>query len=500
MPEDKQRKAKALLLLQQKKELTEGLPHLFGMKHYKWSRAFYESRNSHNLLCAANQIGKSSAQVRKVIHWATEDTLWPSLWRKQPRQFWYLYPTRDVASIEVEKKWIPELLPRGKFKDHPKYGWDIEKKGSNHVFAIHFRSGVSLYFKSYETEVSNLQTGSVDALFTDEELPVDLFDELNLRLAATDGYFHMVFTATLGQEFWKEVIEHRNSQKLKNALKIQVSMYDCLQYEDGSASHWTTEKIERIKASCRSEAEIQRRVYGKFVKEDGLKYPGFTRETSVCKPFEIPKDHLIFAGIDPGGGGNGHPAAITFVACSPDFKKGYVFKGWRGDKEVTTSADVLKKYLDLKEGLTVACAYYDWANKDIYTIASRLGIPLVAADKSHERGEQVFNVLLKSGMLQIFDIPDLRPLMGELESLLLTAKKQSARDDYIDATRYAITPLPWNYSAIGGFVKATGGKKEQFNMNSDRRSIVLGANGYVDPKAFATVDDEIAEWAELYEP
>jgi len=74
-------------LLQEKRKIQALLPHLYSWPWYPWARAFFESRNKINLLCAANQISKSSTQIRKCIHWATATELWPSLWKTTPRQF-----------------------------------------------------------------------------------------------------------------------------------------------------------------------------------------------------------------------------------------------------------------------------------------------------------------------------------------------------------------------------------------------------------------------------
>ena len=225
-------------LLKQQLKLQEGLPHLYGWKWYPWARKFYESRNKMTLLCAANQISKSSTQIRKCIDWATNQHKWKTLWKRRPYQFWYLYPTKEVATIEFNKKCITEFLPRGEFKDDPIYGWTAEYR-SRDIFALHFNCGVSVYFKAYSQDVQHLQTGSCDAIFTDEELPEELYDELNIRTAATDGYFSMVFTATLVQQIWRDAIEGRGYiEKFPDALKIQVSMYDCLEYEDGTKAHW----------------------------------------------------------------------------------------------------------------------------------------------------------------------------------------------------------------------------------------------------------------------
>src|SRR6185295_15948148 len=77
----------------------ENLPHIYGFPWYSWAKDFFDSTNRFNFLCAANQISKSSTQIRKAIHWATEKSLWEGLWPgRNVSQFWYLYPTRPVAT------------------------------------------------------------------------------------------------------------------------------------------------------------------------------------------------------------------------------------------------------------------------------------------------------------------------------------------------------------------------------------------------------------------
>jgi hypothetical protein len=489
-------KLQQIALLRQKIQLAEGLPHLWGMSWYQWAWDFFQSTNRYNFLCAANQISKSSTQIRKCIDWATDVGKWPSLWRKRPLQFWYLYPTREVATIEFEKKWVEEWLPKGSYKDHPQYGWRGEYK-NKYIWAIHFNTGVTVYFKTYATDAQHLQSGSVDAIFADEELPFALYPELNMRISATWGHFHMVFTATIGQVEWEETIEHIGSsrERFQGAFKRQVSMYDCLKYMDGSPSHWTEEKIEIIKKSCATNAEILRRVHGKFVKDSGLKYPSFDRVKNVKTPHPLPQSWPVFAGIDTGsGGGEGHPAAICFVAVSPDFKKGRIFRGWRGDHEQTTASDVLQKYLELKKGLNVVAAYYDWSDKDFGMIAQRSGVPVMPADKSHERGEKILNVLFKNQILMVYDIPELHPLVHEFCTLSRDTHKTKAKDDFVDATRYAVVSIGWDYSileeALGVEAKSKMSQEEiarRGDLNKEQERLDLG------------VDAELAFWGELYE-
>jgi hypothetical protein len=445
-------KQEELELTERQLQLREGLPHLHGWKYYPWARKFFESTNKENFLCAANQISKSSIQIRKSIHWATEDELWPSLWVHKPLQFWYLYPTFTVATIEFRKKWVPEFMPRNEFKDHPKYGWKPEYK-NGFIVAVHFNSNVSIYFKTYAMDVQDLQTGSCDSIFLDEECPDELLAELQMRLVARRGYFHAVFTPTLGQEVWRCAFEEKGkkSETFVGALKQQVSMFDCLYYDDGTRSPWTIDAINRAIRACRSEAQIQRRIYGKFISDEGLKYPSFERNRNIVpeQEYPVPKHWEIYVGADVGSGGaDNHPSAIIFVAISPDRQRGIVFKGWRGDGIITTAADVVTKVVEMSEGLKVQRIFYDYSSRDFYTIAEGMGLPVEAADKLHAVGEQVINVLFRNALLSVYDSADLEPLAVELTTLKAETPKRFAKDDYCDALRYAVSKIPWDWSVL----------------------------------------------------
>lgn len=440
--------------LEEEQELHEGLPHIFGYKWYPWAREFFESTNNLNFLCAGNQISKSSTQIRKCIEWATNTNLWPELWPgKKPNLFWYLYPSQKVVDAEFKTKW-QEFLPRGKFKDHPKYGWKAVKDGS-HIIGIQFNSGILLNFKTYSQKEEDLQSGTVYALFCDEELPVRHYQELMFRISATDGYFHMVFTATLGQDFWRQVLEPDDDEPelLPDAWKKQVSLFEAMNYEDGTPSHWTNEKIQIVMNRCPTHDEVMRRVYGKFVVPlAGRKYPSFNSKTCFIKPHKLPHDWEIIAGVDPGGGGDSHPAGIAFLAVDPTYTQGRIFAGWRGDDVGnTTAGDVFERYLAMKNDLRVVPArkFYDQACKDFKTISDRVGEGFEPAEKSHDVGDEILNLLFKHGMLKIFDDdPELQKLGRELSTIKKSTPKGKRKDDLTDAARYSITKVIWNLDRL----------------------------------------------------
>lgn len=478
------------------------LPFLYGWKWYKWAKEFFDSTNKINLLCAANQISKSSTQIRRCIDHATNKELWPKLWERQPTQFWYLYPTRDQTDIEFETKW-KLFLPKGEMKDDEYYGWKLEKK-SGHVMAIHFNSGVHVYFKTYNQDSQALQSGTCDEIFCDEELPVEHFDELCFRLTATNGYFNMVFTATLGQEYWRLAMEPGETEVevLPQAFKQTVSLYEAQEYLDGTPSHWTLDRIKAVEARCSTTLEVLKRVFGRFVVVGGRKYESFDikRHFKPKPSFMVPKGWLIYAGADVGGGGDGHPSALCYVAVKPDFKAGRVFLGWRGDDVVTTSGDVVNKHIEFTKEFKLAYTgkHYDWGNKDFETIAQRMGHPFEKADKSHERGEDVINTLFKNDMLYIYEDFELRKLGAELAVLKKDTPKRTAKDDFADALRYCVTKIPWDFTAI--MAKVTDEEPEE-TLTDMQRQVRERRKAMSDETESENdkIEAEFDEWNEAYE-
>lgn len=456
LAELKRQKAEMLeLALKERDEL----PHLYLYKNYTWGRKFIDSMNKRNVLCAANQLSKSSTMIRRFITRATSPEMW-ALWYPKlasgqaPTPFWYGYPSFPVATQEFDYKW-KQFLPKGAMKDDPRYGWSETIK-NGYISKISFNSGVDVVFKAYKQSPDDLQSGSVWEMGLDEEPPEELMSELEMRLNATGGYFNSAFTATKGQEFWRQIVEEKTrwagEDGQEPAFVQQVSLQDSQFYEDGSPSPWDEAKIKRAISLCSSEAQVQRRVYGKFIVDEGLKYQGFDKGRNTCAEYDPKEFPLVYAGLDYGSGGTAHPSAITFVAVDSGYSKARVIKCWRGDGIDTSAEDVVKKYLEMARGLNVTVAYYDWAAKDLATIAGRLGLTFQKAEKSHDVGEMTLNTLLKSGALKICTGGDkfweTEKLVTEIMSLLESTNKNSAKDDLVDSFRYAASSVPWDWEVI----------------------------------------------------
>ncbi len=495
-----------LNLLQRQKELEFQLPHVYGSKFYLWQRGYIDSEKRVNLICSANQIGKSSIAIRRVIRNATDKEIQKKLYKREPKMFWYFYPDSATLDREFKTKWEAEWLPRGAMKEHPVYGWHT-KKDKGIVSQLHFNTGVSIYFQFYTKSVSNLQAGTVDDITVDEELPMDLYSEIMFRLAASDGIFNMVCTPTLNQLYWKQAME--TEDVLPMALKLNVSMYDCLVYEDGSPSTvWTKEKIREVELKCKSETEVQRRVHGKFVTEEGRTFFAFEPTKNFCEPRPLTNCH-IYASVDYGSGGDGgHPAAIVFIAVEPDYTKGYIFKAWRGDGITTTAGDVLEQYKKMSKGLRVTLAWYDPAAKDFGVLAERSGVNFLKADKSRDAGEDILNTLFRNQMLFLFSRDgEIEKLAGELMGMMQNVVLRSKRgDDLADATRYGVIGIPWNFESVAllqmdASVEVVDRQMTEEELLAEQIRLRRGewtSGAQKEPDSWSELEQEIAEWNSYY--
>jgi hypothetical protein len=70
-------------------------------------------------------------------------------------------------------------------------------------------------------------------------------------LNASDGYFHMVFTATLGQDFWRQVMEPREDEdeRFPDGQVVRLALRFPKVYIDDSPSPWTDEKIAGVEGA-----------------------------------------------------------------------------------------------------------------------------------------------------------------------------------------------------------------------------------------------------------
>lgn len=443
------------------KQLKDQLPHLY-TPLYNWQREFINSRNRMNLLTAGNQCGKSVSMIVRAITHATEPSLWPELWPEmiaqgqKPNMFFYLYEDKNMIMREFDSKWIGTWLPRGDARNEGRYRWTYEKKDKSISWLFFPETGVKIYFFSYGQGVDSLQASTVYELFVDEELPFEQYDELSARLTIPRGYFNAGFTAVKGQDEWRKAMEPMESEEemFPDAFKRQISAYECRVKEDGSPGLWDDELIKLRTAQCSTHAMVLQKIYGKFIRSDGLMVSQFDTKKHFVKGQPLIGDWTYWAAVDPGSGGDkAHPAGVIVVAVNEDCTSARVVKAWRGDKQDTSNTMILQKYLDLTANMEIAGLVYDKACRDIFILGQQMGLPMIPANKARDEGFGVLNSLFKHDMLKIFfssSIDETHKLKSELLSYSgsQSKTKTSTPDNLIDPLRYLCMQIPWNFDKV----------------------------------------------------
>ena len=414
-------------------------------KLYRWQQEFLKTRERLAFITAANQIGKSSTNILKFLNLGWRPELWPEYFgQRTPKLFLYLYPDKDTATTEFETKWLPYMTQNPKDETYGfKAIYDNRK-----ISKIMFSSGVIINFRFYTQHPKNIQAATADMVGMDEECPQSHWDELMVRTQGTrvlgSGMISQVFTATLGQAYLFDTMERRGTpqEKFKKAYKDQISMYDCIEYADGSPGKYTAQQIEdEIIPTFSSQNEIDKRVFGRFVKDSGMLY--YFNEKKNTEPYnwEIVKDWQFYVGVDFGSGGvHGHSSAIALVAIDPTWTHVRVVKTYHSQKTRMTQGDLLEVF---KKRFHKYGAFnsFDNAAVDFGQLAARESLPFVAAEKNHEIGVGLLNTILKTGQLKFFSGPeagDNQIVIQEFMTIDSDTPKNKRVDDGADAVRYAI--------------------------------------------------------------
>lgn len=425
------------------------------MTHYPWSRPLIKDRSQNIFITAANQIGKSTINIRLAINYAmNENNEWETMWTKKPTIFWYFYPSRVQAITEYEEKFRPLL---SWFTEHKALGHKISKTQDGLI--LRFNTNINMYFKSYTQRESHLQSSTLDAIFIDEEPPVQLLDEINARLMSSGGYIRTVFTPTIGDPHFMKAFDesYRGTpvETFPHAKKLRIELEkDCMYYDDGTPA-FTKKQVQIFKDSFSSDRVRNIRLKGLFQRESALLYPSYEPETCNIDHFSFPIDWQYVVSADIGSGGKNHPAALVFLAYSPKINHGVVFYVWRGDGIETSNDEIFKKYQEERKKLEAiqtnllwkypTAKVYDSAVKDFQFISMKNGDPFSPADKNKKDGAQTTDTLFSLGLLKLnMACPEMYKLQDELRSVSgINKEKHIVTDDLSDALRYAVMSVPW---------------------------------------------------------
>lgn len=276
--------------------------------------------------------------------------------------------------------------------------------------------------KVYQSEVFNISVSSSHTYFAqsfqvhncDEELPHVYWSETSARRDGLniDGYFNMAFTATLSQRFWYEAMECIGlpEERFRDAKKIQVSLYDCQQYMDGTKTGWTNERIQKRIDSCQSEKEVLRRVMGRFVNEELSIISGFSEEQNYKHgEFIVPSTWSRIISFYVSSVGTG----ICVLAVSAEFDKVVVAECHKLD---LTSYEALEKLHALR-GKKSAELYINAEPLDFIEMSQNSGIFFQTVKNPKNGLKDKINSYFKTGVLEIAKSKNSHELIMQIRTI-----------------------------------------------------------------------------------
>jgi hypothetical protein len=398
-----------------------------------------------------------------------------------------------------------ELLPE---EMREQYQWSVNsgyKKNIEFLKEINQLSlrNCDIIFLTYGKNVLTIQASTAHAIFCDEELIATMYTELQMRLRATEGFFHMLFTATRGELIWYRAMEciGKPEETFPDARKVSVSLWDCQTYADGTPSMWTTERIRAEERKCMSHIEKLIRVDGRcLVDQDNLLIKHFKNDM-VIQSFTLPETWELYAGIDIGSGGVNHKSSIAIVAVPPDRKSCVVLECWREDELPTTEDDVFRTYKEMvRKYNRQPVTFYDWHAKDFEKIMLNDNtVTMYKAEKSHEVGFGIINTLMKAHRVRFLEGSHMSKLLYEMKTCKASTIKTHRKDDAIDAFRYAIARIPFDFTDLQESIDLPSNLNIKVEEKKIRHGLAYRDGSYDDEEESTESHyaKEISEWNDI---
>ncbi len=442
-----------------------------------------------NHIVTHNTLGLMLLAHRLCTDVEFRDKQWPN---GDARVIWYVLPTQDHINDFYDEKWVPDILSSGAAKNDGPHSWKVIKKGRD-IKGIHFlATNCKLMFITMAAKGSSMQGRSVAAILFDEEVDPSKLGELETRTNSfndpdtglSNAILAFAFTPTSAYPYFRNVFSFQDEEFLENipldirtkffwdkqtesfrtvtvqqeaneifpksstVYKRRVSLFEAQRFRSGKQGRYTVERILEIIDGQVSKKDLMVRVFAAFEREDngGLIYKYFNRDihTKWFGAYHrkiIGGSGIITAGLDYGSGSN-HPGGVCLTWISPDFKQARVFKMWRGEKGLpTTAGDIVDKYIEMSDGFNVDFPFYDHSAADLKTEYNRkTGLELLPAVKDKE-GYAIVDTLFKANILQLYGYgndPYLDWAIQEFESIDHGTPKKYRLDELSDTIRYSL--------------------------------------------------------------
>lgn len=308
---------------------------------YPWQAEFHNHTETERLLMAANRVGKTrSASAEIAIH-ATG--LYPSWWQGRRvvggGKYWCCAETTEDAKNILQEALLGPSGMHGT-------GWipaerivDITYRQAGipevveTITVRHVSNQLSrITQKTYQMEVRGFRGESLDGMWCDELVPMDIYTEGLTRLLDRKGFMIVTFTPTEGPG---DVVRHFMEAKEGSGIYVKNVTWDDVTHLD------PVEKARLLQSYPAHERETRAR--GVPMLGTGAVFP-IADETIAISPMDLPGHWPRINGVDFG---IDHPAAGAFCAWDRDSNTFYVYDCYKAPGETPVyHAAAMKKYGD----------------------------------------------------------------------------------------------------------------------------------------------------------
>jgi phage terminase large subunit-like protein len=310
---------------------------------YPWQQEFHNASADYpeRLLMGGNRIGKTRIGSAEVAIHATGD--YPSWWtgRKftQPTQIWTGAETNEDSRDIIQRALLGQAgdygtgwIPRSRIVDIKNRQAGVTEVVER-IFVRHKSGGVSwIGLKTFAQEAKGWRGESLDVVWGDELIPMDIYTEALTRLIDRKGILLLTFTPMAGVT---EVVRHFLEAKEGSGIYTKNVTWD-------DVNHLDSDEKKRLWSSYPA-YEREARTKGTPMLGSGAIFP-VPDEDITTLPQKIPAHWSLINGIDFG---IDHPGAGVFCAWDKDSDTFYVYDCYKQrDETPIYHAAAMKKHGD----------------------------------------------------------------------------------------------------------------------------------------------------------
>ena len=411
------------------------------------------------LFLAANRVGKTLAGAYEASCHATG--LYPSWWAGRvfdtPTDGWACGPDARTVRDTIQKEllgglgeWGTGMLPAhtlGQCSTLQGVPGAVDTIRIKHVSG----GWSTIGFKNYKQDIQAFMGTSRHWVWPDEECPIEIWNECNIRTATTDGIMFSTFTPLEG--LTRMVVNFcKNADFLLGARPIAALTREgedseavghnrkkaVIQAGWDDAAWLTGEMKERLLADTPTHLRDAR---SKGIPSMGAGNVYATPiEQVVCEPFAIPDNWPRMYGLDVGW----NRTAAIWAALDPNSDTLYFYdEHYQGEQEPHHHAYAIKSRGDWIMGAidpaTRGRSQVDGVK--LWSLYKQHGLKLFIAKNEREAGIQAISQRLSTGKLKVF-----KTLSNFQKEYMLYRRDQRGRvmdeDDHLmDAARYVINNM-----------------------------------------------------------